>query len=78
MSFAFYYPLSFKFKFIHDCMQNSNLQNHKYKYCECVYNKITNRFSYRYFSYNSVSPEVLNFIKKASKECLFKLRIENK
>jgi len=69
-AFSFYYPLDFKFKFIHDCMQNSNLQNHKYDYCECVYDKITERFTYHYFSYNSASPEVLNFIRKASKECL--------
>jgi len=73
-AFSFYYPINFKFKFIHNCMQNSNLQNHKYEYCECVYNKITERFTYQYFTFNSATPEVLNFIKKASHECLTKMK----
>ncbi|AZV46179.1 hypothetical protein C3L23_02500 [Nautilia sp. PV-1] len=72
-AFSFYYPLNFKFQFIHNCMQTSSLPN-KYQYCECVYNKITNRFTYQFFSYNTASPEVLNFIRKASKECLIKMK----
>jgi hypothetical protein len=75
-AFSFYYPVNFKFKFIHDCMQNSNLQTKKQQYCECVYSKITNRFTYQFFSYNPASPEVLNFIRKASKECLTKMKNE--
>ncbi|NPA11709.1 MAG: hypothetical protein GXO62_05660 [Epsilonproteobacteria bacterium] len=67
--FSFYYPLDFKFQFIHNCMQNSSL-NQKYEYCECVYNKLTSRFSYYYFRYNASSPEVLNFLVKSSKECI--------
>jgi len=70
---SYYYPLSFKFQFIHNCMENSSLNN-KYEYCECVYNKLTNRFTYQYFLYNSTSPEILNFIKKASIDCLQKIK----
>jgi len=56
-------------------MENSNLKN-KYEYCECVYNKITNQFTYNYFLYNSASQEVLMFIKKASRECFYKVKNE--
>jgi len=72
-AFSFYYPLNYKFKFIHSCMQNSSLIKKK-TYCECVYDKITSRFTYRYFSNESSSKEVLDFLKKSSKECLQKLK----
>ncbi len=68
-AFAFYYPIDFEFKFIYKCMENSNLPN-KYEYCKCVLKKLENKFTYQYFLYSSTSPEVLNFLKKASKECL--------
>jgi len=67
--FSYYYPLEFKFRFIHNCMENSSIPN-KYQYCQCVLKKLENRFKYQYFLWNSTSMEVLNFIKKASRECL--------
>lgn len=67
--FSFYYPLEIRFQFMHDCIQNSSLPN-KYEYCECIYNKLTNRFTYQYFVWDSSSPKIIAFIKKASKECL--------
>jgi len=50
-------------------MQNSSLAN-KYQYCECVFNKIKDTYSYDYFIWHSTDLQVLNSLKKFSKECL--------
>jgi hypothetical protein len=67
--FSYYYPYEFQFKFIHACMQNSHLSN-KYEYCRCVFEKIKTRYPYNYFIWHETDTDVLNFIAKASKECI--------
>ena len=67
--FSYYYPLNYQFVFMRKCMQNSSLAN-KYQYCECVFNKIKDTYSYDYFIWHSTDLQVLNSLKKFSKECL--------
>jgi hypothetical protein len=52
-------------------MQNSPLPN-KYEYCRCVFEKIKDRYPYEYFIWHQLDYDVLNFIAKASRECLNK------
>jgi len=69
--FSYYYPLNYEFVFIRNCMQNSSLPN-KYRYCECVFEKLKETYPYDYLEFHSTAPDVINFIKNASKECLNK------
>ncbi len=69
--FAYFYPLNYKFVFMRNCMQNSSLNN-KYKYCNCVFEKIKETYPYDYFIYHSSDADVLSKIAVFSKECLYK------